>query len=124
MFWALYGDSSVNKLPKHYREALMLYADIADSASVVPYEIDDAAMRSSLDALRAVEARYSDLFVRGNYVRKEFGRTYWWTLPLQRVPNASVVWMSAQSEQFYPWRYSFQSPPGITFAIGGKVCMM
>lgn len=75
---ALYGDSSVNKLPKHYREALMLYADIADSASVVPYEIDDAAMRSSLDALRAVEARYSDLFVRGNYVRKEFGRTYWW----------------------------------------------
>ena len=75
---ALYGDSSVNKLPKHSREALMLYADIADSASVVPYEIDDAAMRSSLDALRAVEARYSDLFVRGNYVRKEFGRTYWW----------------------------------------------
>ena len=70
-----YGVESLDSLPKHYREALMLYADIVEAPE---FEIDDTAMRAKLDRLRAEEAKHSDVFIRGNYVRRNFGRTYWW----------------------------------------------
>ena len=35
----------------------------------------------------------------------------------------SVVWMSARLEQFYPWRYSFQLPLSMIWAISGRLCM-
>ncbi len=75
---AMYGAGCADSLPKHYREALMLYADILDSVEVVTFEVNDADMRTRLDALRAEEAKHSDAFIRGNYVRRYFGRTYWW----------------------------------------------
>ena len=75
---SMYGVNSVDSLPKHYREALMLYADIADSTEVLPFEMDDAEMRATLDELRAEESMHDDAFIRGNYVRRKFGRTYWW----------------------------------------------
>ena len=74
----MYGTCSADSLPKHYREALMLYTDIVDTAEVVSFEINDDVMRATLDALRAEEAKHDDVFVRGNYVRRNFGRTYWW----------------------------------------------
>ena len=70
-----YGVESLDSLPKHYREALMLYTDIVEAPE---FEIDDTAMRAKLDRLRAEEAKHSDAFIRGNYVRRNFGRTYWW----------------------------------------------
>ena len=75
---AMYGAGCADSLPKHYREALMLYADILDSVEVVTFEVNDADMRTRLDALRVEEAKHSDAFIRGNYVRRYFGRTYWW----------------------------------------------
>lgn len=74
----VYGIDNVGNLPKHYREALMLYADIAGADEALPFPLDDAAMREELDGLRAEEAKYSDVFVRGNYVRRKYGHTYWW----------------------------------------------
>ena len=74
----LYGFESVDSFPKHYREALLLYADIADSTETVTFKIDDEAMSARLDALRSEESKHSDVFVRGNYVRRHFGDTYWW----------------------------------------------
>ena len=74
----LYGFESVDSFPKHYREALLLYADIADSTETVTFKIDDEAMYARLDALRSEESKHSDVFVRGNYVRRHFGDTYWW----------------------------------------------
>ena len=65
-------------MPKHYREALMLYADIVGNDEPLPFDVDGAAMRRMLDELRAEEAKHSDTFVCGNYVRRKFGRTYWW----------------------------------------------
>ena len=70
-----YGTEALDTLPKHYREALMLYTDIVEAPE---FEIDDATMRAKLDKLRAEEAKHSDAFIRGNYVRRNFGRTYWW----------------------------------------------
>ena len=75
---AIYGADAVDTLPKHYREALMLYADIADSVEVLPFTLNDEAMRANLDALRLEESKHSDSFIRGNYVRQSFGHTYWW----------------------------------------------
>lgn len=75
---AFYGAENVGTMPKHYREALMLYADIVGNDEPLPFDVDDAAMRRMLDELRAEEAKHSDTFVRGNYVRRKFGRTYWW----------------------------------------------
>lgn len=75
---AIYGADAVDALPKHYREALMLYADVADSAEVLPFELHDESMSSRLKALRDEEAKHDDVFVRGNYVRRHFGDTYWW----------------------------------------------
>lgn len=74
----MYGAGSVDSLPKHYREALMLYVDIVDTTEVVPYEVNDAAMRATLEALRAEEAKHDDAFIRSNFIRRYFGRTYWW----------------------------------------------
>ena len=75
---AEYGVEAADSLPKHYREALMLYADIADSTEVLPFRLNDEAMRAELDKLRLEESMHSDAFIRGNFVRRGFGRTYWW----------------------------------------------
>jgi hypothetical protein len=72
-----YGAEAVDSLPKHFREALLLYADVAAADEVVAYDVDDAALRSRLDAMRALEAKHADVFIRGNYVRHHFGDTYW-----------------------------------------------
>ena len=72
---SMYGADAVDSLPKHYREALMLYADIADSPEI---QIADSVMHEKLGKLRELEAMYDDAFIRGNYVRRSFGRTYWW----------------------------------------------
>ena len=74
----IYGAENVADLPKHYREALMLYADITGGDEALPFELDNAAMRKELDGLRAEEAKHSDAFVRSNYVRRKYGHTYWW----------------------------------------------
>ena len=66
---------AVDRLPKHYREALMLYADVSGSDE---FAVCDTAMHDRLVELRVMEAEYSDVFVRSNYVRRKFGDTYWW----------------------------------------------
>lgn len=72
---SMYGIDALDSLPKHYREALMLYTDIAD---VPEFQVNDSVMYKKLAKLRELEKIYEDAFVRGNYVRRYFGRTYWW----------------------------------------------
>lgn len=71
---ALYPNTELNKLPKHYQEALMLYASIDTDA----VSVDNQAMQEQFDAFKALEKEHDDAFVRANYVRRRFGRTYWW----------------------------------------------
>ena len=69
----LYPDTETANLPKHYQEALLLYSSInGDSVQA------SAAMQEQFNAFKALEAEYEDIFVRGNYLRRHFGRTYWW----------------------------------------------
>ena len=70
----LYPDTEIPQLPKHYQEALMLYTSIEGNA-MVNY---NTAMQKDLEAFMALQSEYDDPFVRANYVRRGFGRTYWW----------------------------------------------
>ena len=69
-----YPDTELNKLPKHYQEALMLYESIDENAT----SVNNQAMQEQFDAFVALEKEHDDAFVRANYVRRRFGRTYWW----------------------------------------------
>ena len=69
----LYPDTETANLPKHYQEALVLYSSInGDSVQA------SAAMQEQFNAFKALEAEHEDILVRGNYLRRHFGRTYWW----------------------------------------------
>ena len=71
----MYPDTELSSLPKHYQEALILYASIDGDAAV---NVGNPEMTERFEAFKALEAQYDDPFVRGNYVRRKFGRTYWW----------------------------------------------
>ena len=70
----LYPETDVTKLPKHYQEAIMLYSSIDKNVE----EINNQAMLEQFKSFKALETEYEDRFVRGNYARRHFGRTYWW----------------------------------------------
>ena len=76
--FTFYDKDAVDSFPKHYREALLLYADVAGSLETIPYKVNDAAMHDRFNAFRAEEAMHADAFVRSNYVRRHYGDTYWW----------------------------------------------
>ena len=71
----MYPDTELSSLPKHYQEALILYASIDGDAAV---NVGNPEMTERFEVFKALEAQYDDPFVRGNYVRRKFGRTYWW----------------------------------------------
>lgn len=70
----LYPDTDRKYLPKHYQEALVLYSSIDGSVS----NVDSGAIMEQFEAFKVLEAGHDDFFVRGNYLRRKFGRTYWW----------------------------------------------
>ena len=70
----LYPETDVTKLPKHYQEAIVLYSSIDENVE----EINNLAMLEQFKLFKALETEYDDRFVRGNYARRHFGRTYWW----------------------------------------------
>ena len=72
---AMYGNYSPDSLPKHYREALILLAEFSDDFELV---LESDTLFTQFERLKDVERQYDDALVRNNYVRKEFGRTYWW----------------------------------------------
>ena len=69
-----YPDTDINALPKHYQEAFMLYASIEEDTT----RVNNSTMQGQFNAFKALEAKHDDPFVRGNYLRRHFGRTYWW----------------------------------------------
>ncbi len=69
----LYPETDATDLPKHYQEALVLYSSInGDSVNI------NSAVQEHYNAFKALEAEHEDIFVRANYLRRHFGRTYWW----------------------------------------------
>lgn len=69
------GSYRADSLPKHYREALLLLKEFSNEHSP---NLEDSVLNSKFRSLREVESKYDDALMRNNYVRKAFGRTYWW----------------------------------------------
>lgn len=69
------GSYRADSLPKHYREALLL---LKEFSSEYQLNLEDSVLNSKFRSLREVESKYDDALMRNNYVRKAFGRTYWW----------------------------------------------
>lgn len=67
------GDS--DKLPKHYKEALLLYSHIVPEYSI---EFDDAALRASFEKMIAEACGKSWASMHSARLRQEYGGTYWW----------------------------------------------
>ena len=72
---AFYNVSDSVPLPKHYKEALVLYNKITENA---PLQIQDAELEEAYSKLLALEREHQDILVRSNYTRRFFGNTYWW----------------------------------------------
>ena len=69
------GSYRADSLPKHYREALFLLKEFSGEYQ---QSIEDSVLIDRFQELRKVESKYDDALMRNNYVRKAFGRTYWW----------------------------------------------
>ncbi len=73
---SLYYDvNSTDKLPKHYKEALILYSDIKTDY-ILPF--DDDEIQKAYVVMQKLESEYPDYQIRSNYVRRKFGKRYWW----------------------------------------------
>ncbi len=70
-----YNVGDCNRLPKHYREALMLYAHILPSFDVA---VDDTAMRERLCNMMQQAREYGNSSMCSYLMRLSYGDTYWW----------------------------------------------
>lgn len=70
-----YNVSDCDRLPKHYKEALMLYAHILPSFDV---RVDDGAMRARFDAMMQQAAECGGSSMSSYLMCLSYGDTYWW----------------------------------------------
>ena len=66
-----------SNLPKHYCEALLLYAHIEVDNDLIELLNYPEIVEKYFDFV-ATESKYENKYIRGNYIRKKFGNTYWW----------------------------------------------
>ena len=85
---ALYGDYKSDSLPKHYREALLLVSKFDEEFRL---ELSSDTLFTQDNKLKNIERKYDNALVRNNYVRKEFGRTYWWYYLYMQLPAQRSV---------------------------------
>lgn len=81
----LYGEFNADELPKHYREALLLASRLDKEYTL---ELSSDTLSQQFGKLREIEKEHDEPLVRNNYVRKEFGRTYWWYYLYKQLPPA------------------------------------
>ncbi len=70
-----YNVGDADGLPKHYKEALVLYSHIVPD---YPLSMDAGDMRSSLKIMIAEAAEKGSLFMHSARAQDEYGGTYWW----------------------------------------------
>lgn len=64
-------------LPKHYCEALLLYAHIEVDNEMLAHLNYPEIVEKYFDFV-SEEQKHDDKFIRGNHIRREYGDTYWW----------------------------------------------
>jgi len=69
------NDSISSSLPKHYREALILYTHIRSNPKVVYH---DDVLDADYEDLQKMEKNTNDKIARESNVRDAYGKTYWY----------------------------------------------
>ena len=64
-------------LPKHYIEALLLYAHIEVDNEMLAHLNYPEIVEKYFDFV-SEEQKHDDKFIRGNHIRRKYGSTYWW----------------------------------------------
>lgn len=64
-----------DKLPAHYIEAFKHFAISSDELAAI-LELD--TLGNNFADVLDIERQYPDLMIRSNFVKKQFGHTYWW----------------------------------------------
>ena len=75
-FYGDITDTSGNHLPRHYREALILYRSLFIHPRII-YRGTPAEITNYSDFMELSE-KYSDYTERRNRTRRLYGNTYWW----------------------------------------------
>ena len=70
-----YDVSDTVNMPMHYKEAMLLCSKLFPQKK--SSFVDDALEQKYAEMLKT-EQEHEDILIRGNYVRKFFGTTYWW----------------------------------------------
>ena len=70
-----YNVEKPNALPKNYKEAILLYNDIAADSTIV---VTDEELVKRYTEMRAIESEYPDILVRSNIVHSRYGKSYWY----------------------------------------------
>lgn len=70
-----YDVSNVANLPRHYKEAMLLCSKVFPDKNI---SFADDALENEYAEMLKIEQEHQDILVRSNYVRKFFGKTYWW----------------------------------------------
>ena len=70
-----YNVEEADALPKNYKEAILLYNDIAADSTIV---VTDEELVKRYTEMRAVESEYPDILVRSNIVHSRYGKSYWY----------------------------------------------
>lgn len=70
-----YDMEESDSLPIHYKEALILYSDVISDTLTLK---NDTLLYRQYSSMRALEQEHTDLLIRSNFIRREFGHTYWW----------------------------------------------
>ncbi len=70
-----YNVADTANLPMHYKEAMLLHSKFFQQKEP---SFTDEALEKRYEELLKIEQEHEDIMIRGNYVRKFFGTTYWW----------------------------------------------
>lgn len=80
MYYPVADDQEMDRLPRHYREALVLYTHLRKNPVVVYH---NAVMDEDFDNLQDLESKYPDLMERKGKVDEQYHGTYWYYFEYQ-----------------------------------------
>ena len=80
MYYPMADDQEMDRLPRHYREALVLYTHLRKNPVVVYH---NAVMDEDFDNLQDLESKYPDLMERKGKVDEQYHGTYWYYFEYQ-----------------------------------------
>lgn len=84
-----------DKLPTHYKEALILYNHLH---AIRAFTYKNSAMEANLDDFLHYGMQYANATERSNQCRRLYGNTYWWYYYYQTLPPEQATFHKSRPE--------------------------